>query len=454
MNNRVNKITNKLLCLLVMGALLPGCNQPASNNGNTINEKLFDINDAAILRNNQKRLTDLIIYDVFTPPVAVRIYAYTSLAAYEAIRFSKSGYPSLTDQLKGFAPMPQPEKGKQYNYMLAATKAFFTVAYKVTFSIDTLKKFETKLLDQFINKIDASIFENSISFGESIGKKILARAAFDNYPQTRGKSRYPGSHEPGKWRPTPPDYLDAVESCWGTMKCFVLDTATQFMPPRPPAYSMDKKTMFYKNVLEVYNISKDLTEDQKTIAGYWDDNPFVIEHSGHMMFANKKITPGGHWMGIASIACKKSNVDEVKTAQTFALTAIALMEGFIACWDEKYRSQVIRPVTVINEFLDPKWSPFLQTPPFPEYTSGHSAISASAATVLTKLYGDNFSFHDDSDKEYIGMEKDFNSFYEAANEVSISRVYGGIHYRSGVEAGANQGKKVGMHINTKIKLKD
>lgn len=450
----MKKTSNRLLSLFVTGALLLGCAQPTSNNGNANNTKPFDMNDPVVLRNNQQRLTDLIIYDVFTPPVAARIYAYTSLAAYEAMRFAKPGYPSLATQLKGFAPMPLPEKGKKYNYMLAASKAFFTVAYKVTFSIDTLKKFEAILIENFKKQLDTTTFTNSMMYGESVGKKILERAAFDNYPQTRGKPRFVGSHEPGKWRPTPPDYLDAVEACWGTMKCFVLDTSTQFMPPRPPAYSMDKKSLFYKNAIEVYDIGKSLTEDQKNIASYWDDNPFVIEHSGHMMFANKKITPGGHWMGIASVACKKSKADEVRTAQIFALTAIALMEGFISCWDEKYRSQVIRPVTVINEFVDAKWSPFLQTPPFPEYTSGHSAISASAATVLTKLFGDNFSFHDDSDKEYIGMEKDFSSFYEAANEVSISRVYGGIHYRSGIEAGAAEGKKVGSFIVDKIKLKE
>lgn len=442
------------MCLFTITSFLSGCIQPSSNHDETVREKNFNINDAAILRNNQKRLTDLIIYDVFTPPVAARIYTYTSLAAYEAVRFSKPGNLSITKQLKGFGPMPVPEKGKTYNFILAASKAFFTVAYKVTFSVDTLKIFEAKLFEHFKNQLDSTTFKNSIAFGDTVGKTILARAAIDNYPQTRGKPRFTGSHDPGKWRPTPPDYLDAVESCWGTMKCLVLDTCNQFMAPLPPAYSMDKKSLFYKNAIEVYNISKALTAEQKNIARYWDDNPFVIEHSGHMMFGNKKITPGGHWMGITSIACKKTNADEVKTAQSFALIAIALMEGFISCWDEKYKSQVVRPVTVINEFIDPKWTPFLQTPPFPEYPSGHSAITASAATVLTKLFGDHFSFHDDSDKEYIGMEKDFNSFNEAAAEASISRVYGGIHYRSGVEAGAIQGKKVGSLIVEKIKLKE
>ena len=169
-----------------------------------------------------------------------------------------------------------------------------------------------------------------------------------------------------------------------------------------------------------------------------------------MMFGNKKITPGGHWMGIAAIAARQTKADPVKIAQGYAMTAVALYDAFIACWDEKYRSKVIRPVNVINEWMDKGWSSLLQTPPFPEYTSGHSAITASASTVLAYIYGDNFAFQDTSDLRYIGMQRHFNSFQEAAAEVSISRVYDGIHYRSGVDAGAAQGKKVGEFIIEKI----
>ena len=120
----------------------------------------------------------------------------------------------------------------------------------------------------------------------------------------------------------------------------------------------------------------------------------------------------------------------------------------------KYKTEVVRPITVIHKLIDERWEPFLQTPPFPEYPSGHSAISAAAASVLTHIFGENFSFHDDSDKEYIGMERDFKSFHQAAEEAAISRVYGGIHYRSGMEAGAQQGMAVAKVLLEKIQLKD
>lgn len=406
---------------------------------------------AETLHQNQDQLTQIIIYDVFTPPVASRIYVYASLASYEALRHAEKGFPSLTEKLNGFDKMPAPDTSLTYDYSLAATKAFFNVVRKVkVFSVDSLLKYESAVFGQYKAALSADIYDRSVQFGDTVAAIILKRAKSDGYALSRGKEKHLGSNEPGRWRPTPPDYLDGVEWCWNTMKSMTMDSASQFMPPRPPAFSKDTASAYYKYLLEVYTIGKTLTEEQRLIAKYWDDNPFVLEHAGHMMFGNKKITPGGHWMGIAAIAARQTKASPVKVAQTYALTSIALYDAFISCWDEKYRSNVVRPVTVINEWIDPAWTPFLQTPPFPEYTSGHSSISASAATILEKLYGQNFSFQDTSDLRYIGMQRHFNSFMEAAQEASVSRVYGGIHYRSGTEVGTAQGQRLGAWIVDKL----
>ena len=410
------------------------------------------INNKEVLHQNQDMLTQVIIYDVFTPPVAGRIYAYTSLASYEAIRFTTPGNQSLAEKMKGFGKMPVPDPKLQYDFTLAATQAFFTVAHKVTFSVDTLMNYEQPLLSRFKQHLSDDVYNNSIAFGDTVGKAILARAMKDNYLQSRGKPKFLGSQDKGKWRPTPPDYLDGVEWCWNTMHPLLLDSASQFFPGPPPAYSTDTNSIFFKAVKEVYTVKKNLTEEQSLIAKFWDDNPFVIEHAGHLMFGNKKITPGGHWMGIAAIAARQTNADEVKIAKTYALTAVALFDAFISCWDVKYKWQYIRPVSVINEYIDKLWTPVLQTPPFPEYTSGHSTITASAATVLTKLYGDNFAFRDTSDLRYIGLQRDFNSFLQAADECSISRLYGGIHYRLSVDSGNVCGKRLGNFIIKKLNL--
>jgi hypothetical protein len=416
--------------------------------------KIRLLSDAEVLHENVDQLTQVIIYDVFSPPVASRIYGYTSLAAYEAMRFADPKYNSIVSQLKGFKPLPQPQKDKKYNFALAATKAFFTVAHKVTFSVDTLKKYENKVFAMYQDNLDDSTYVRSMDFGEKIGKAILGRAAFDNYPQTRGKPRFLGTNDDGKWRPTPPDYLDGVEFCWGTMETFAVKSSSDFALPPPPPFSNDKNSEYFKQNLAVYNQSKNLTKEQITIAKFWDDNPFVIQHSGHMMFVNKKITPGGHWIGITAIACKKTKANAVKTAQAYALTSIALYDAFICGWQVKYATQYIRPVTVINEKIDHNWLPLLQTPPFPEYPSGHSDISGASAVILTHLFGDNFEYMDTSDLRYIGMQRHFDSFLKAADETSISRYYGGIHYKVSVDAGAKQGRQIGEYIWNKLKLQN
>jgi len=433
----------KLTAVLLGAILAIGCTQK---------KKAALLSDADVLHENEHQLTQVIIYDVFTPPVAARIYGYTSLASYEAMRYADPKYNSIITQLKGFGKPPEPQKGKQYNFALAATKAFFTVAHKVTFSIDTLKKYEDVVYAMYKDNLDDSTYARSVDFGEQIGKVILKRAAVDDYPQTRGKPKYLGETSPAKWRPTPPDYMDGVEFCWGDMKVFAIDSSKQFSPGPPPPYSDDKNSAFVKQYTDVYNTNKNLTKEQKMIATYWDDNPFVVQHNGHLMFADKKITPGGHWIGITTIACKQTHADGPKTAQAYAMTSIALFDAFVCCWEVKYKYSYARPVTNINEKLDHDWLPLLQTPPFPEYTAGHSTISAASAEVLTKEFGDNFAFQDTSDLHYIGMQRHFDSFIKAAQETALSRYYGGIHYLNSSLVGAAQGKQIGDFICNKLKL--
>ena len=133
------------------------------------------------------------------------------------------------------------------------------------------------------------------------------------------------------------------------------------------------------------------------------------------------------------------------------MVSLTLMDGFISSWDEKYRSNRIRPQTFINRYIDVKWQPLLETPPFPEYTSAHSVISNASAEVLTYLFGDHF-FYLDSAEKFLGINpRSFHSFREAAMEASVSRLYGGIHYRDGVENGQVEGRAIGDYIVGKLK---
>lgn len=299
----------------------------------------------------------------------------------------------------------------------------------------------------------ASTYQLSVSLGDTIAGVILKRAANDNYKKTRGMPRYSVFKEPGKWQQTPPDYSDATEPNWKLIQALLLDSAAQFKPVPPPPYDLQKNSPFFQEVMEVYTVNKNLTPTQDTIAHYWDDNPFVTQHEGHFTFATKKTTPGGHWMGIIAILARQTKTGDVKTARLYALTAAAIFDGFISCWDEKFRSRKIRPITVIRENIAPNWNALLQTPSFPEYTSGHSVITAAAATVLTSELGTNIAFHDTTELEYLGLSRSFLSIQAAADEAGISRLYGGIHFRSAIMEGRKQGQQVGQLYNIVFRQK-
>jgi hypothetical protein len=181
-------------------------------------------------------------------------------------------------------------------------------------------------------------------------------------------------------------------------------------------------------------------------AWYWDDNPNISVIEGHLTYFLHKISPGGHWIKIAGQACNQKNTSLVKTAKVYALTSIAIFDAFIACWDEKYKTDLIRPITVINNHIDADWKSLIQTPPFPEFTSGHSVVSNAASSVLTFLLGDNFSFTDKTEVPFGHQPRTFASFNEASKESTMSRVYGGIHYPETARISIMQGQRIGKYV--------
>jgi hypothetical protein len=408
----------------------------------------FAVNESTIDTDCLQHLTDVIVHDIFSPPVASRIYAYSNLAWYEAIRFSELNSLSISKSFKGFDNMPVPEKDKKYDYTLTAVASFFKVSSSLIFSKDSLLKHQRKYFTYFEEKLADDVFKNSTELGEKIAAIILKRASTDNYKITRGMPKYTVRNSPGIWQQTPPDYADAAEPNWKFIQPLFLDSAAQLKPITPPVYNLNKQSRYYQELMEVYNISRSLTSNQDTIARFWDDNPFVTAHEGHLLFANKKITPGGHWMGITTILCKKAKLSRIETSALHTLTAAAMFDAFIVCWAEKYRSEMVRPITVIREHIDPVWEAKLQTPPFPEYPSGHSVITAAASTVLAHHLGTNFSFTDSTEYKYLGLIRSFSSIEAAADETGISRLYGGIHYRSAILEGKNLGTRIGALYNT------
>ena len=411
-----------------------------------------EASDPELLHGAMLRITNVMTYDIFSPPVASRVYAYASVAAYEALAPSRPDLVTLAGQLNGFEAAPAPTE--PVHGPTAAVYAALAVGEALTFSDEEIEDYRASVEARLdAAGLDRRLRRQSEAYGQAVAQHVLAWASEDGYAQTRSAPAYTITDEPGTWRPTPPAYMDAIEPAWATMRPFVLDSAAQFKPLPPHPYSVEPGTEFRRQVDEVYEIGRDMTEEQREIASFWDCNPYVMHTRGHAMFATKKITPGGHWMGIAAIASRTAGDDVAGAAEAYVRTAIAVADGFISVWDEKFRSRLIRPETVINEHIDEDWAPLLQTPPFPEYSSGHSVISAAAAEALTDVYGDGFAFHDTTEVAYGLPARDFTSFRQAAEEAAISRLYGGIHYRMAAERGVEQGRGVGGLQSERIEMR-
>jgi PAP2 superfamily len=440
------KLIHKNLLILVLPLLMVGCKK---------SEPI--VITSTDYQNEVDKVTEIMIHDIFSPPVASRIFAYPNIAAYEIIVQQDSTYQSLAGQIKHLSPIPKNED-PLVNYQLAALIAHMDVSKSVIFSEDRMESYRDSLYTVW-EKQNETEFKASKDYGLIVAEYIKTWMDTDHYKETRTMPKFTViTEDPSRWQPTPPSYMDGIEPHWNKIRPFVLDSASQFKPTPPPTFSLEKESPFYKELAEVYNISEKITaigdaSEEVQIAQFWDCNPYVSVTRGHLMFATKKITPGAHWIGIAEIATRDSKSNFNETVFAYTKTSIGIFDAFISCWDEKYRSNLIRPETLINQHIDENWKPILQTPPFPEYSSGHSVVSGASATVLTSIFGDNFKFLDDTELPYGLPIRTFSSFNSAAQEAAISRMYGGIHYRAAVENGLQQGINVGNLVNERLQMK-
>ncbi|MFC7445957.1 hypothetical protein C7H62_0955 [Mesoflavibacter sp. HG96] len=403
------------------------------------------------------KVIDIMIHDIFSPPVASRVFAYPNITAYEILAQNSNKHKSLEGKVTGYTAIPKADANSGVNLKLAALMAHLEISRSLIFSEEKLDVLKDSLYTNFKNT-NLEEFEVTQTYANKVIDHVKAWMDKDNYKQTRTMPKFTVDIDDlSRWQPTPPNYMDGIEPHWNKIRPFLLDSAAQFKPVPPPTFSLEKDSKFYEELMEVYNVSQDITKkgddsEEIQIAQFWDCNPFVSVTRGHFMFATKKISPGAHWILITQIATKKTNSDFEDTVNAYAKTSIAIADAFISCWDEKYRSNLIRPETVINQHIDPDWLPILQTPPFPEYVSGHSVVSGAASVVLTEIFGDNFAFDDDSEVPYGIPVRSFNSFYDASTEAALSRLYGGIHYRAAIDNGLDQGKKLGHFAANKLNL--
>jgi hypothetical protein len=403
-----------------------------------------------LIRCNQK-LVEVVMEDLFTPVVASRVNAYPNLAAYAVLSQKGNSLEPLEGKLNQFEIISAPST--KVDLSLSALFAFTTTAKKLIYSEYMFDQFEASESEIWLrnNKKDTLLLRLSKEYGRQVAQEIIVWMKKDIYDYTRTLTRYVIVDSAGAWIPTGPGYANALEPNWPLMRSFVFDSTTAIKAIPNVKYSEDTNSEYYKNAFALYEQSQNLDTAKRLIAWYWDNNPNILKSDGHVNYFIHKVSPGGHWIRIACQAVKNRNLNEFQSAEVFTFLALGIYEGFLSCWTEKYKSNAMRPESYINRLISPQWKSYIETPPFPEYTSGHSVVSSASATILSGLIKQPYAFTDSSEM-YLNMPpRRFKSFREASNEASISRFYGGIHFMPSLNNGIIQGNAVGNFILSRFK---
>ncbi|MGL4238843.1 vanadium-dependent haloperoxidase [Tabrizicola sp.] len=378
----------------------------------------------------------------YTPPVASRAFAYIGVAAHEALASGNPALVSLAGQLTDLTPPPARATGEHDEACVLHGALAKTVQALFSNTGPTGQRAMGAMTDKLGAKaaegIADEVVARSMAQGEAVAAHILAWAEVDGGAviDNMGFPReYTAGTDPQDWVPTSlvRQQQAPLLPYWGSVRPLAMPSGTACGIPAPPEYSEDPASAFFLAAKEVYDTVKGLTDEQKAVARFWSDDPMLSP------------TPPGHWISIVLQIAKRDGMPVEKLASTLALLGVAVADGFIACWASKYEFNLLRPVTYIKRLIDPKWESLLNTPPFPEYPSGHSTQSGAAAEVLTAIFGEDFAFEDATHADDGIKGRSFASFWAAAEEAAISRLYGGIHYRFGVEAGVEQGRCVGAY---------
>lgn len=375
----------------------------------------------------------------FTPPVAARALSYTGLAAYEATVHGVGNRQSLAGALPQLEFLPEPEPEALYwpevaNIVLASVveELFENMSAERFIELEDLRQSYSVL---HAAEVSAGILTASQSYADALAADIKAYAdtdgeagcQFTNFPD------FDIPVGPGLWMP--PEGQQALQPYWGDKRCFVVEYVTEEMvAPAPPEFSDEFGSALYDEAMAVYNASMELTQEQIDIAEYWADGPGTV-------------TPPGHSVSMLRQILELESSDLAFSAEAYARLGIALADAFVQCWKTKYTYNLERPITYIQAHIDPEWNTVIATPPFPEYTSGHSSQSGAFGIVMAELFGENYTFTDHTHGEQFGGPRTFTNFTDCAEETAVSRLYGGIHYPVGNVMGSESGIAIGQMTN-------
>ena len=379
----------------------------------------------------------------YTPPVASRAFAYLGVTAYEAVAGGSDQLVTLAGQLNGLTPVPARDAGKTYDEAVVLQAALArSVAHFFANTGPTgqraMASVSAKQRAKSVDGIAADVAARSEAHGTAVADHIIAWAANDGGAVIANMGfpdDYALTEGPSHWVPTNlvRQQQAPLLPAWGRNRTFAMPSGATCPVAPPPAYSEDPASDFYKEALEVYNAKAAMTPEQMQIARTWSDDPML------------STTPPGHWVSITRQILDRDAAPVDVQVEALAMLGVGLADAFIGCWDAKFRYDLLRPVTYIRRVIDPKWDPLLNTPPFPEFPSGHSTQSGAAEVILTDLFGAGFAFEDSTMAADGLSPRSYASFQDAAEEAGISRLYGGIHFRSAITVGLEQGRCIGAY---------
>jgi hypothetical protein len=369
----------------------------------------------------------------YSPPVASRALGYAGVTLYEALVPGMDGYRSLLPD------MPAAGRNAAYDWSLVANAALAEILRSLFPTAPAAQQLALAGLEARLGAepgLSPGVHARSQQRGRDVAAAVFAYSSRDgghegylhNFPP------YDAPVGPGYWVPTPPGFLPGLQPFWGSNRTLGVVDAAACPPDGHPFFSEDTSSAFYAEAIEVYEAVNGLTPEQEQIARFWSDDPGTTS------------TPPGHSISITTQVLRLEGASLASAAEAYARVGVAVCDAFICCWHQKYVDNLLRPVTYLQSLVDPEWLPLLITPPFPEYPSGHSVQSGAAFQVLTELFGDGYSFTDHTHDHRGLAARSFGSFLEAGREAAISRLFGGIHYRSAIDHGIDQGICIGETV--------
>ncbi|MEM9666982.1 MAG: vanadium-dependent haloperoxidase [Bacteroidota bacterium] len=467
--------------------LLAACSSDSSSTS-------YSQEDLAYVTEWMETLNGLVRVERYSPPVAARVFSYTSVGLYESMVHDLDSLQTLQGQLAGLEGLPAPDPDHDALTVAITVQEQMARYFFEGTSPPAMVEIDQLAEQQRARRLEAGVSEARLTasqaFGETLAAALIEWARTDGFHE-RHKEAY--DHQlaytgPQCWIPTanpsqstplmtspatdfvaletrpgqtnglvpelasermllmnrPESWLNprqALEPNWSTLRPLVIREASQCKPPPPPPYSEEPGSAFYEQVDAVYQASLTRTDEQVEIARYWADCPGTTG------------TPSGHWVMIMRQFVDQLHLSMTETIEMYATAGIGMQDAFISCWDEKYRSNLVRPITYIQKVIDPSFQTVVVTPPFPEYTSGHSVVSGTVGALLTNLLGDDVAFTDRT-HAWLGFEeRSYTSIDEAVQEAAKSRLYGGIHYPMAVELGVEQGACVAGQITAQVQTR-